>query len=269
VIRCCNRCNSVDPANVKWEKGILSVDTNWSRVAIDVTHYGSKLWLTAIDCGPSRFTIWKSIRSEAGPDIVEVIESIFSESGPPQEIMLDNSTTFHSYMVKELCDRWMVFRRFRAAHRPAGNGIVERVHRTIKQMAARTQRSIIEQVFWYNARRGNLPGCRLPGITVRSVEQLQPAGDLIDHGYKVGQKVFVKKGQYARCNQEWKASVVTGVCAGPLTVEVDHVKRHIAHVRPRYDIKDSSTENIGKEVTVEKMCLRDRLMIKRPDRYGR
>ena len=40
--------------------------------------------------------------------------------------------------------------RFRCAYVPAGNGIVERSHRTIKRIAARTRCSVMEAVYWYN-----------------------------------------------------------------------------------------------------------------------
>jgi len=147
TIRHCNQCISIDPASLTWERGILEVDTNWTRVALDVTHYGSRLFLSAIYCGPSRFTVWKKINSEAGPEITDALATIFAERGPLQKILLDNSKTFHSNAIATMCGRWKVFRRFRAAHRPSGNGIVERVHRTIKQMAAQTGRSIVEQTF--------------------------------------------------------------------------------------------------------------------------
>ena len=38
--------------------------------------------------------------------------------------------------------------RFRCAYVPAGNGIA--VSRTIKRIAARTQCSVMEAVYWYN-----------------------------------------------------------------------------------------------------------------------
>ena len=58
VIRVCEACQLIDPAPVHWEKGDLSVKENWSRLAMDVTHYDGGHFLTLFDCGPTRFAIW-------------------------------------------------------------------------------------------------------------------------------------------------------------------------------------------------------------------
>ena len=50
VVKNCSKCLSIDPALICWPVGNLSVESNSSRVAIDVTHF-----LSIIDCGPSRY----------------------------------------------------------------------------------------------------------------------------------------------------------------------------------------------------------------------
>ena len=57
IVMDCKTCHSIDPAPVKWRKGSLDVDKVWQRVAMDITHYKGRSYLTLIDCGPSRFTI--------------------------------------------------------------------------------------------------------------------------------------------------------------------------------------------------------------------
>ena len=52
VVRSCHRCQSIDPAPVTHSPGQLSVGSSWKRVAIDVTHYRHKCYLTMVDCGP-------------------------------------------------------------------------------------------------------------------------------------------------------------------------------------------------------------------------
>ena len=39
--------------------------------------------LTMIDCGPSRFAIWKSIASETVEEISAALLSVFRDRGPP------------------------------------------------------------------------------------------------------------------------------------------------------------------------------------------
>ncbi|KAK7047983.1 hypothetical protein SK128_014269, partial [Halocaridina rubra] len=46
----------------------------------------------------------------------------------------------------EVCMEWNVARRYRAAHRPQGNSIVERVYRTMKSLG----KSSPKTTFWYN-----------------------------------------------------------------------------------------------------------------------
>ena len=42
---------TMSPQN--WDKGHLSMIDNWSRLAVDVTHYNRDCYLTCVDCGPS------------------------------------------------------------------------------------------------------------------------------------------------------------------------------------------------------------------------
>lgn len=69
VVSKCQRCNSIDPAPVKWKKGHLSVADVWGRVAMDVTHYRGRHYLTLIDCGPSRFAIWRELGRQSAEEV--------------------------------------------------------------------------------------------------------------------------------------------------------------------------------------------------------
>ena len=125
----------------------LSVPDDWRRVALDVTHYGLQKYLTMVDCGPSRFAIWRIIRSEAETEVVSVLRQVFSQFGPPAEILCDNGRSFTSKLMRDFCEFWAVRLAFRCAYKPSGNGIVERNHRTIKRMSARSGRSVEYCVF--------------------------------------------------------------------------------------------------------------------------
>ena len=54
VVRSCVEFQSIDPSPLHWRKGKLDVDTNWSQLEMDITHYGSNYFLTFIDCGGAR-----------------------------------------------------------------------------------------------------------------------------------------------------------------------------------------------------------------------
>lgn len=62
AVKPCKVCLSIDPSPIKWEPGHLNFEETWKRLAIiDVSHYGSGKYLTGIDCGLSRFWIWRRV----------------------------------------------------------------------------------------------------------------------------------------------------------------------------------------------------------------
>ena len=89
VVRACPDCMSIDPAPTQWNKGELGVADNWQRLSADVTHYKQERFLTLVDCGPSRFAIWRKIPSEDASVVVAAFEQIFRERGPPAELLMD------------------------------------------------------------------------------------------------------------------------------------------------------------------------------------
>ena len=94
VVKQCRRCKEIDPVPIRWKHGFLHVKAVWDRVACDVTHYGNKKYFTLIDCGPSRFAVWKPIPDESERAITNVMSEIFRERGPPREILMDNGPAF-------------------------------------------------------------------------------------------------------------------------------------------------------------------------------
>ncbi|XP_043245437.1 uncharacterized protein LOC122393477 [Amphibalanus amphitrite] len=136
IVRSCQVCASIDPAPSRWKHGALAVERNWERLAMDVTHFRGKHYLTVIDCGPSRYAMWREIRRSDGSEIVRQLEALFLERGAPAELLMDNATEFKGRELKAFAVRWDVELRYRAAYEPGGNGIIERHHRTIKVMAA-------------------------------------------------------------------------------------------------------------------------------------
>ena len=150
VVSRCDTCKSIDPAPVKWKPGKLEVEETWTRLAIDITHHQRGLYLSVVDCGPSRFSLWRLLRRADSAHVTEELHRIFNERGAPEEILADNDTAFRSRAFAVFAAKWRVRLRFRAVHRPSGNGVVERNHRTVKVIAARTGCSIGDAVHLYN-----------------------------------------------------------------------------------------------------------------------
>lgn len=239
VVKKCKRCSRVDPAPLRWEKGELSVEKNWDRLAGDVTHYLGHPYLTLVDCGPSRFAIWRKLSDESAHVVSEVVQSVFREHGPPREVLLDNALTFKSQLFIQTCQKWDVSVNFRCAYRASGNGIVERVHRTIKRMSARSGGDILDMVFWYNASpKRSSDTSTVPANQVFSYpwhiphvprKNLPPSIGKSEPTFKIGQKVYVKPGG-ARCTTVWPEGRITGEGRGT-QLEVDGIPRHIADIR--------------------------------------
>ncbi|KAF2353137.1 Reverse transcriptase domain [Trinorchestia longiramus] len=131
-----------------------------------------------------------------------------------------------------------VERVFRAAYRPAGNGLVERNHRTVKAIVERGRISPIEAVYWYNStpRSGqdelSVPECsvykyewRYPSVRPTRVEGSQHNASAI----RAGEEVWVKPPN-ANCTTQWGRGAVTGVTSSN-NIEVDGVPRHVLDVR--------------------------------------
>jgi transposase InsO family protein len=238
VVNACNTCRKVDPSPIKWDHGQLSVEQVWQRVAMDITYVNKRPYLSLIDCGPSRFAIWISLANETADQIIKHLNRVFQERCPPDELLSDYGPCFISSKTAQFLKRWGVDHVLCCAYKHSGNGIVERNHRTIKRMVARTGGKVEDMVFWYNnspnsedvvpAKAVYQYDARLPGMPKRaglpaSVRSMSCCP------YQVGDRVYVKPAN-ARCDTAWKMATVTKSVANTV-VEVDGVNRHVADVR--------------------------------------
>lgn len=166
---------------------------------------------------------------------------------------LDNSATFQSDLLVNACKEWGVRVIYRAAHRPAGNGIIERHHRTVKRMAARCDESPLMAVYWYNylplfARQSSsAPHRQLfrrqwrnPLLPARGLRPRMPNAG----GFAEGDVVLVKP-PGAKCTTPWSMGAVTGVTEEN-AIEVDDVHPHVADLR-RFRLESTSSESVLSE----------------------
>ena len=256
VVRECDRCQVIDPAPVVHEPGRIRVESDWKRLAVDVTHYRHQLYLSMVDCGPGRVAIWRELRAENAEDIARTLNEIFLERGPVEEVLMDNGTAFRSRVMKEMLDKWNISRYFRAAYRPSGNGIVERHHRTIKALAERGQITPMEAVFWYNmAPRSGLDEATVPQRAVFRYEWRHPSTVPVGETkgaatIDIGEEVWVKPPD-AKCTSQWRKGRVTDVHS-PNNLSVDGIPRHILDVR-RVILPSESSEEDGSQEEVQEV----------------
>ncbi|XP_066985023.1 uncharacterized protein [Macrobrachium rosenbergii] len=237
VVKCCEACQSIDPAPVKWQKGSLEVDRVWQRVGMDITHYDGWPYLTLIDCGPSRFAIWHRLRFQTSETIIGQLETLFYERGVPEELLTDNDTAFRSKLFADFAKKWCVHLNFRCAYVPSGNGIAERCHRTVKVIAARKGCSIAEAVYLYNLMpRDDCDSTTAPvsmlysyPVRIRGVDPCTMNKVAVSGPYKAGDEVWVKPSNM-RCNMQFERGKVTGILSEQ-AVEVNGVPRHVRDLR--------------------------------------
>nr|XP_047126119.1 uncharacterized protein LOC124807786 [Hydra vulgaris] len=253
VVAECDECNSIDPNVMLWDKGNLAVSKVWERVACNVTHVDSLLYLTCIDCGPSRYTLWTPLSDESATMVVQALETIWSTLGPSSEVLLDNSKSLRSQLMQTMAAKWEIRLIYRAVEKPSENGIVEKVHRTVKRTNARVKCGISMSVFLIN----NVPSkhgrpfeifcqhhkrVRIPGIV--KIESTQKSMTECRE-WKVGDKVWVKPKHITPCTQRWLKGSIVALHNG-LTAEVDvnghTLPQHFSHLQHRrVDTKEEDT----------------------------
>ena len=115
---------------------------------------------------------------------------------------------------------------------------MERSHRTIKRIAARTRCSVMEAVYWYNvtpkddASASTAPANIIYSYTarIRGVDVTLPPEDAGPSGYEVGDSVWVKI-PHGRYTTQFGKGTITRVYS-PHSVLVDGTPRHVKGVRP-------------------------------------
>lgn len=248
VVEQCDVCQSIDPAPVKWQHGSLGVSETWQRLAIDFTHYRGNTYLSIVDCGPSRFCVWRQLRYPNGEAVIGQLEQVFYERGAPVELLCDNDTVFRGRRCAAFLSRWGVSMHFRAAHAPSGNGIVERNHRTVKVIASRKGCSIAEAVHLYNVtpRDGtSVTEAPVSGVYCYEVRDcIRPVSEQCNGNttpgsaggeqYATGDAVWVRM-RGDRCTSVSQPGIVTRVNS-PQVVEVDGTPRHVRDLRPRNNL---------------------------------
>ena len=242
AVNTCEWCASVSPHPVHVKEGALAVSEVWERLAADITHLREKKFLTIIDCGPSRYAIWKQVEAEDAVSVAKGLEEAFRTFGPPAEVVVDNGLAFRSVLVRQLCDKWRINIHFRCADKPTGNAIIERNHRTVKELAAKREGDVLEAAMLYNitpqGEHWRSPGEVMMNRTWNNPllqQQLdRPSGqrEVRRCGpFEVGDAVWVKPPR-ARCVDPWREGRVTKINS-ERNIEVDGMPRHPKDLRRR------------------------------------
>ena len=102
VVKNCIQSQSIDPAPNIHDPGEIWTSKNWTRLAIDITHYRGEAYLSMIDCGPGRLAIWRELHAESASAVAEELEKVMLECGPVMEVIMDNGTVFRSEIFQTM-----------------------------------------------------------------------------------------------------------------------------------------------------------------------
>ena len=127
------KSQSIDPAPVHWSKGALNVKQTWHQVVMDITHCNGDPFFDSDRLQPRSVCHLATSSSTRCDKCNQPAEGALLWAGPSTEILTDNDTAFRSSLLKAFLDEWRIWLRFRCAHVPSGNGIVEQCHRTVKK----------------------------------------------------------------------------------------------------------------------------------------
>ena len=83
VVSRCDVCRKIDPPLVfRYDHGQIASRGVWDKMAIDLVHVGSQLYLSAVDVF-SGFTIWSRLRDESGSEVTQQMRQVFFHVRPP------------------------------------------------------------------------------------------------------------------------------------------------------------------------------------------
>ena len=105
----------------------------WSKVATDIFHYESQLYLLVVDY-TSRFPIVRRLNSMSAQCVTEHFKSIFSEYGWPDTLVSDNGPCYTAEMFTNLMKEYAVNHIMSSPHYPQSNGLAEKFVQIVKNL---------------------------------------------------------------------------------------------------------------------------------------
>jgi len=122
----------------------MAVGAVFERISLDITgphpksSSGKCYILTVLD----QFTKWAEafpIVNHTAPVVAKILaEQVFSRFGIPLQILTDQGKEFESVLLLELCKALQIDKLRTSSYRPQTNGAIERFHRTLNSMLAKT-----------------------------------------------------------------------------------------------------------------------------------
>ena len=135
--RSCQQCKIGKSLSYEYSE-LPEVTRPLERIAIDIVDLvsgqdGYRYTLTVID-HHSRFVQFYQLRTKGSVGIVKSLEHYVSCFGIPESVLLDNAAEFSGVDMAEWSSEKGVKLYYTTPYHPQANGMVERMHRTMKQV---------------------------------------------------------------------------------------------------------------------------------------
>ena len=138
IIKECQGCQKgTDYKPRKKATGHINSTGPWSLLSIDIvgplprSRQGYRYVMTIVDCY-SRFTILVPLKDHTATTVSQVLyERVIGYYGVPKGILTDRGGEFRSQIWKELMLLMNIQPHMTSPYYPQGNGIIERMHRTL------------------------------------------------------------------------------------------------------------------------------------------
>jgi len=111
-----------DSPHQRWYTDHSHIEGTKFRLLAAVDHYSKRSWLTATE-------------TETAEEVIEFFEHTFAEGEvPPLEMGCDNGPAFKSHSFTNYTDMKGCIKKNGIPYCPEGQAVVERFHRTVKEM---------------------------------------------------------------------------------------------------------------------------------------
>ncbi len=111
-------------------------------VAIDIVGplpkgRGGAQYILTYSCMAIRWPEAAPLRGVTAQEVAEAFVGIMCCTGLPDTILIDRGSVFTSSVFKKVCELFGCGKLTTTPYHPQGNGVVERLHRTLKSMQAK------------------------------------------------------------------------------------------------------------------------------------
>ena len=227
----------------------------WSKVATDIFHYESQLYLLVVDY-TSRFPIVRRLKLMSAQCVTEHFKSIFSEYRWPDTLVSDNGPCYTAEMFTNLMKEYAVNHIMSSLHYPQSNGLAEKFVQIVKNLFYKANKEGVDinkylmiycntplactskspmQLLQQRSARSQLPMSNVARRRLGIVAEQPPKKNqhLPSHDFHIGQDVMCQ----SPITKKWFPVKIKELCLEPRSYQVEMLegivyRRTQNHLKP-------------------------------------